>query len=66
MTFDECVDAMRNAVHVWCCHKTHLHCGVVRSQVKIIKMRNDRDVLVKFDDGLRSWYDIADLETVSS
>ena len=66
MTMDECINAMHNVIPVCCWHKTHLHAGVVRSQVKIIRMRNDRDVLVKFNDGSRSWYDISDLETMSS
>jgi hypothetical protein len=56
---------MRNNERVWCWHRSRYHAGFAKSYVIIVKMRNDRDVLVKFvDDGGRSWFDVSDLERV--
>lgn len=62
ITPDECADAMRNGKQVVCWHKSQWHLGWTTSLVKIIRMRNQRDVLVKFDDGFRDWVDISNLE----
>ena len=66
ITPDECSDAMRNGRQVVCWHKSHLHLGWTTSLVKIIGMRNKRDVLVKFDDGFRDWVDISKLEMMKA
>lgn len=65
MTSNDCVVAMRNNERVWCWHPSRYHAGLDKSLAIIVRMRDDRDVLVKFvDDGGRSWFDVSDLERV--